>query len=119
MLPRLDLTIDRLVLDGLPQGGREAVVAAVERALARLIAQGGVLGQEGRSRGATQTSAEAIGEQVAQAVYAALVARQSTGAGLTGFRASTRPASQPGPTSPSDRTTPARPTSPQANGSGG
>lgn len=76
---RIHLHIDELVLDGFPPISRRGIAAATEAELARLLAEGGAptglqAGAVARLDGgsfdlAPQAGPEAIGAQVAQAVY--------------------------------------------------
>jgi hypothetical protein len=78
----IDLHIDELALHGFEPADRELIAAAVERALLRLLterglpprlAQGGVAQIDGGSfEVAPGSGAEAIGAQVAQAIYGGL-----------------------------------------------
>ena len=83
MTTRLELHIDELVLYDFPPEQRQAIAAAVERALSRLfterglpplLAQGGAIPQvEGGPFDAVPGAApEAVGAQVAQAIYGGL-----------------------------------------------
>jgi hypothetical protein len=117
---RIALNIDALVLDELPREGRAAVVAAVERALARLVAEHGLpptrrgdgrIAPPARAESPTET-AEQIGERVARAVYAALEhARPAAATGAEGLglrlqsansRSPLQGASEPGRTGPTE-----------------
>jgi hypothetical protein len=76
----IELHIERLVLHNLPALDRGALGAAVERELVRLLAEGGLPGPLAQGGARAQLSggefelapgagAEAIGAQVARAVY--------------------------------------------------
>ncbi len=78
--PSIDLQIDDLILHGFPTGDRHRIGAAVERELGRLVCERGLpaaLGQGGDRPNLDGGSfnvrpnarPEAIGVQVAQAVY--------------------------------------------------
>ncbi len=80
MKPNIDLHIDRLVLEGLGALNRAAVSAAVQAELARLFAEEGAgagLHRSGRTprldggsfQVASGAGAEAVGRQVANAIY--------------------------------------------------
>lgn len=80
----IELHIERLVLHDLPAGDHRALGAAVERELARLLAEGGLTGplaqggawatlSGGGFELAPGAGAEAIGAQVAWAVYGGIV----------------------------------------------
>ena len=83
MRMNLDVTIGELILHGLPAAGREEVAAAIQTALARLLAERGLptmlarrrempLWQGGPFQLAPGATAGTIGAQVAQAIYAGL-----------------------------------------------
>lgn len=80
--PHINLHIDTLVLDGFGQLDRTRLGAAVEAELARLFAEQGATSAErqgytprldgGSFQAAPGTSADALGRQIAQAVYGGL-----------------------------------------------
>lgn len=76
----LELEIEELVLDGFPEAGRDRIARAVQRELERLFAEKGVptsleAGRDvaridgGSFEFAPNSSPEAIGAQVARALY--------------------------------------------------
>jgi hypothetical protein len=73
---KVELHIDELILEGIPNFQREQVAVAIERALTALVAEHGVppgWQQSGALAGLTQqvqsgSRPEAIGRQVAQAI---------------------------------------------------
>lgn len=92
MKPNIELHIEELVLHGFAPGDRYRIGEAVERELARLFAEQGVppslsLGGEmaGLNAGSFQVKSgartDAIGMQVAQAVYGGLGVRVGRGRG--------------------------------------
>lgn len=79
---KIELHIERLVLDGLPieHSDRLLVMAAVERELAQLLTAGGLTGglltggamprlSAGEIRLGAESTAAQVGQQIAQAVY--------------------------------------------------
>jgi hypothetical protein len=89
---KVELHIDELVLEGLPNSQREQVSAAIEAALAALVSEHGVppaWGQGGNIAALTQqvqpgSRPEVIGRQVAQAILGSMnAASQPVQAGGT------------------------------------
>jgi hypothetical protein len=84
----IELRIERLILEDMPAYKRHEIASAIERALAQLLAEGG-LSRAGTSTTLTLDSSlieispgaqsEAIAAQVAQSLYNQLVPHQSSG----------------------------------------